>query len=592
MTLSEVCIKRPVLATVFSLLLVVIGALGFQHLNTRFFPKHDNNHIIITTTYTGASAKLVENNITTPIEEAISSVEGIDSIRSNSRQGMSRIRLSLKPGFNSYEVSNKLRNKIAMANSRLPANIKSPIVQSGWGEMELMDVGFISKSENLNALRDYLDRYVINRIQQVPGVTYVEANGANQYSMQILLNPEKMAVRGLGIGDVETAIRNSNIQLPAGEIKDKSISYPITAETKLHDAIQFGNIIIKKLNDHIVRLNDIAEVKLGTDTSKQTIVHVNNQQGIVLTIFQGADANPIKTADKINKLLNDVKDQLPHHIKMIPSFNQAAYMKKSVHEVYQALFIAIICVALVIFLFLGRIRTVLIPLATIPICLIATFGLMSFLGFSINVITLLAIVLSIGLIVDDAIVMLENIQRHIESGIKPFLAAIKGSKEITFSIIAMTITLAAVYAPIGLMNNEAANIFKSFAFTLAGTVLISGFIALTLSPMMCARLLTAHTPNQKSYYNIIERGLNKLRFLYQRMLTRCLKIRFIIIIISLLIATGGYFIFTSLPKDFMPKEDEGFIIATVTVPSGTNANVTHGKIKKVTQIIRQYSEIK
>ncbi|PNT90221.1 efflux RND transporter permease subunit [Coxiella burnetii] len=587
MNISEICIKRPVLALVLSLVLVVVGIMGFNDLNTRFFPKFEQNVINISTAYPSASAKLVESSITTPLEEGISGVQGIDTIISQSFQGESDIKLTLDYGVNVYEVANQIRDKVEQARVQLPTNINAPVVQVGWGNMELMDVGFTAPNENPKAIRDYLERNVIDQIEQIPGIADVEVAGANQYAMRIWLDPQKMAARGLSVNDVQMAIQNSNVELPAGEIKGSSINYPITAETKLNTADQFNNIIVKNDNGQVIRIKDIGQAQLDDDSADQSIVTLDGQPGVLLSINNATDANPLDAAKNVNHFLNQIRPHLPNGMKIVPSFDISAYMHGSIHEVYISIGIAILCVILVIFLFLGRLRTVAIPIATIPVCLIASFGAMYLLGFSINVITLLALVLSIGLVVDDAIVMLENIYRHIENGEKPLIAAIKGSKEITFPVIAMTITLAAVYAPIGLMQNQAANIFRSFAFTLAGAVLISGFVALSLSPMMCSRFLKAQGGEPKGYSRIIETIYERMAQGYQKILAAILNKRILVVFAAVLIAVGGFFLAKNIPMAFVPQEDMGFVIAAVSTSSGSSINTINRGLEQVASIFKQ-----
>jgi hydrophobe/amphiphile efflux-1 (HAE1) family protein len=591
MNLSEICIKRPVLSTVLSLILIIIGVVGFHYLDTRFFPKFEQNSINITTTYPGASAKLVESSITTPLEEGISGVSGIDTVESDSYQGSSLIKITLKSGSDIYEIANQLRDKVEQTRSQLPDSVKAPVVQVGWGNMDLMDVGFTAPpGENLNAVYDYLDRYVLDKITQTPGIANVEVVGANKYAMRIRLDPQKMTARHLSFDDIQAAVKNSNVELPAGEIKGTSINYPINAQTKLVTTTQFNNIIIKNDHRHLIRIKDIGHAELGSDSSDQSIVRINGQPGILVSISNANDANPIDAATAVKDLLNNIQHQLPAGMKIVHSFDLSVYMDSSVHEVYISIGIAILCVILVIFLFLGQLRTVLIPIATIPVCLIAGFGLMYALGFTINMITLLALVLSIGLVVDDAIVMLENIYRHTENGTKPMIAAIKGSKEITFPVIAMTITLAAVYAPIGLMNNQAANIFRSFAFTLAGTVLISGFVALTLSPMMCSRLLKANT-HQRGYARFVETFYDRLANGYQKVLLAILKVRLLVVLAAVLIAVGGFFLLKDIPMAFMPPEDMGLIMATANNPSGASIDDLSNQLQRVSHIISNNPEV-
>jgi len=596
MHLSEICIKRPVLAIVLSLVLVVIGIMGYTYLDTRFFPKFEQNSIIITTHYPGASSQLVELSITTPLEQAISGIQGINTIQSQSYQSVSSITITLTSKMDVDKIANQIRDKVELARSQLPNNLDAPQVQVGWDDMDLMDVGVVDPKQNVNMLRDYLERYVINQIQQIPGIANVYVVGANPYAMRIGVDPQKMAARGLSVDAVETAIKNSNIELPAGEIKGDMINYPMTAETKLSSAAEFNNIIIKNSDGNLIRVKDIGHAVLGEDTGDQSIVKINGQPGVFLSIYNTADANPIDAARDVNHLLNQIAKQLPFSMKIVHSFDSSTYMRESVHEVYVSIIMSILCVITVIFLCLGQWRTVLIPIATIPVCLIATFGLMYFLGFSINVITLLALVLSIGLVVDDAIVMLENIYRHIEQGAKPFVAAITGSKEITFAVIAMTITLAAVYAPIGLMQNQASSIFQSFAFTLASAVLLSGFVALTLSPMMCARLLKhkdTPSPSKQShgYTYWLERGYERLTQAYQKLLTAILKKRLIVLLCAVGIAVGGYFLLKHTPMAFVPSEDMGLIVAQVNSPTGASIATFTTKLQQVSDIFLKNSDV-
>lgn len=592
MNLSEICIKRPVLAIVLSLILVVVGIMGFHYLDTRFFPKFERDRINITTTYPGASAKLVESSITTPLEEAISGVQGIDTIQSDSYQGSSFIKVSVKYGTNLTDVGNQIRDKVDQARSRLPNNIDAPMVKVGSGDMEMMDIGFTAPNGNVNATHDYLDRYIVDKIEQIPGIANVQEVGGNKYAMRIWLDPQKMAARGLSIAQVTAAIQSSNLELPAGEVKSNTINYPINASTKLTTATQFDNIIVKNDNGNIIRIKDIGHVKLGNDGTDQSIVKLNGQRGVLLSINNATDANPIDAARQVNNFLNSVQPSLPKDMKIVHSFDISVYMNASVHEVYVSIIIAILCVIAVIFIFLGQLRTVIVPIATIPVCVIASFGLMYLLGFTINVITLLALVLSIGLVVDDAIVMLENIYRHIENGAKPLAAAIKGSKEITFPVIAMTITLAAVYAPIGLMHNQAANIFRSFAFTLAGAVLVSGFVALTLSPMMCSHLLKSSVHQSKGYSHFIEKLYVRIANVYENILTHILKVPTLVVFAAILIAVGGYFLFKHTRMNFMISEDMGLIVAASnSSPPNASIKFLSGQLQQVSNIIASTPEV-
>jgi multidrug efflux pump len=582
MNISEVCIKRPVFATVLSLILIVIGIMGLHYLDTRFLPKFENNHLWIETNYAGASAALVETSITTPLEEAVSGIEGIDTVSSTSYRGFSDITITLKDGVTVNDVANKVRDKVENTRSKLPDSVTAPEVETGGnGSGELMDIGFVDPNMDLPAIRDYLKRYVVNAIGQISGVAKVNYMGAGEYTMQVRLNPAKMAARQITIAEVQQAIKNSNIELPAGKIRGLNVDYPITAATKLNTAAEFNQIVVKQAKGKTIRIADIGQAKIAPDTTTDSFVRVNNKPGILLNIHATDEANPIDTSSRIKHYLKSISTDMPSGMKAIVAYDQSTFMKDSIYEVYVSILFSILCVLVIIYCFLGQLRSVAIPIVTIPICIFATFGIMYFLGFTINIITLLALVLSIGLVVDDAIVMLENVHRHIEAGEKPLMAAIKGSKEMTFAIVAMTLTLAAVYAPVGLIHGKISAIFKPFALTLAGAVIISGFVALTLSPMMCAHLLKPHTTSR--YVSFLDRLFLRLGNGYQQALGFILNKRYLVIITMVFIIIGGFFLVKSVPFTFMPKEDVGIVMGKINTPSGSNihylANQTQGVAK-------------
>ena len=590
MKLPTFCIQRPVFATVLSLILMMIGVMGFQHLHTRFLPKFAVNQIFITTSYPGASASLVETAITTPIEKEISGVEGVDYVTSDSSQGVSFIKAILKPGVNLYDVTNKIRNRAAIAVYYLPSTVQAPIVKVGHDEMDLMDVAFSIQGEKLKSLRDYLDHYVITPLSQLPGIANIEVYGANKYAMRITLHPNAMAARHITINDIQSAISNNNLQLPAGYIKTPNMEFPITAKTALHTVSQFGNIVVKNNSGQPVYLKDIANIKLGNDTALKSLVHVNGKPAILLSIFNTDDANPIDEAAQLRTQLKKIQNQLPSNIHYTITFDSSKFMNASINEVYKSIAIAIAFVSFILFLTLGKLRSALIPIVTIPICIISTMGFMYFCGFSINIITLLAIVLSVGLVVDDAIVVLENCHRHIENGLSRMQAAIKGSQEIATPVIAMTLTLAAVYAPIGLIKGVVAHIFASFAFTLAIAVIISGFVALTLSPMMCSRFLSSSVDTHAT--SAMQTIFKKLSVLYQQLLSRVLQHRLKIILATLFVAVLGFMIAGTLNKTFIPQEDMGFLVTTLNTPIEDNDQYTENQLQQLNSILLTQRAVK
>ena len=554
-------------------------------------PKFEQRSINIFASYPGASAKLMEASVTTPLEDAISGIEGIDTVQSESSQGDSSLELKIKSGFDVDVLANKIRNKISLATYKLPSSIRMPTVISGWGSMELMDYGFTDSEQSLESIRDYIDRYIKDHIQQIPGVANVSINGANQLAMRISLNPKKMTALNLDINDVRDAINKNNVELPAGMIHTNQLNYPINANTKLKTISEFRNLVIKNEKNRIIRLNDIATVALDADNSSPLLIGINHKPGILLEVYNTTEGNPIATAKAVEHMMTELQEQMPATMKVTKFFDQTIFMKESIHEVYLSIFFAIFCVGLIIFLFLGKIRTSLVPIITIPICLMSSFGLMYLLGFTINVITLIAIVLSIGLVVDDAIVMLENIHRHITAGLTPLKASLKGSKEISFAVIAMTITLAAVYAPIGLMSGGFSNVYRSFAFTLAGAVIISGFVALTLTPMMCAKLLKKPDNRQIDYESRVDLAFKKISKQYQNLLNAILKHRVWIIILTLVLGVLGYFIFNALPKGALPADDMGLVTINYKAPVGGNVTYNNDKLKKINALLNPVSSV-
>lgn len=591
MKLPTFCIQRPVFATVLSLILIMIGIMGYQNLETRFLPHFQENRVLITTVYTGASANLVESTITTPLEKSISGIDGIDYMSSVSSQGVSAITVILKSGVNIYNITSKIRNQIALAASSLPNTIQAPEVQSGYSGIDLMDIGFTIQNGSLRQLRNYLDRFVMDRIQELPGVSSVNILGANKYAMRVTLHPTEMAARQINVSEIDNAIRESNLQLPAGSIQTTAMDFPITAKTALHTAKQFGNIVIARQNGHLIRLKDIATIRLGNDIAAKSFVHINGVPAILISVYNTNESNPIDVSAQLRQLLKRMSAQLPPNIHYTITFDQSNFMKASIAEVYKSIFLSIIFVAIIIFFSIGKIRSSLIPIITIPVCILATAGLMYFAGFSINIITLLAIVLSIGLVVDDAIVVLENIHRHMENGLTRLQAAIKGSQEIATPVIAMTLTLAAVYTPIGLIKGVIAHIFSSFAFTLAIAVIISGFVALTLSPMMCSKLLSEHTGHDNKLTQGIELFFHRLTSHYQKILSRVLSHRFKIIVLTVIIAIAGFMVAGTLDKTFLPKEDMGFLITLLKSSSGSNNNTSQQQLSTINDLLLKNSAV-
>lgn len=591
MRLSEICIKRPVLATVLSLIIIMLGVVSINYLHTKFLPTFQSKSIRIQTQYPGASAKLIETSITTPIEKAVAGIQGIDHITSSSLRGLSNISIHMRTGANIEQVANQIRAALSRTRDSLPTGTKSPEIKVGYGSNKIMSISAASDTLSIDATRDYLKRYVITRLEQIPGVSHVDLDGASDYAMRIILNPKKLAAHDLTAADVKSIIQESNWQVPAGSIDADGQTIPITVDTKLQSAKAFNNIVLKNNNGTSVHLRDVASVALGSAINQPTIMRINGRIGVGIGIYSTASANPIIISKKINALLGELKSQLPSTLHLSTQFDIADFMNSSIDEVYISIFIAIACVIIIIFLFLGRVRSAIIPLVTIPVCLLAAFAILFLFDLSINIISLLAIVLSIGLVVDDAIVMLENIHRNIELGLSPREAAIKGSREITFAVIAMTLTLAAVFAPVGFIQGSIQKLMQSFAYTLAGTVIVSGFIALTLTPMMCAKLFKPIQSTERGYSHWLDNNFGRLEQAYHWLLTHVLRVRWMIIIMVLAVAGAGFWFFDGLSKNFMPKEDLGFVVVVPISHAGISVAEQSDKMEKIRGLFDKNSAI-
>ena len=589
--LTQTCIRRPVFAIVMNLILVILGISSYYYLNLRFFPEFQTHHINIETSFSGASPKLVENRITNPIESALSNVTGIDKMTSSSSRGSSIITLKLQNNADLSQITTAIRNSLSRAQAKLPDSVNPPTMEVGHSSNSFLHMAVTDDNRTPSQIRDYLKRFVVNKLLQIPGMADVRIHGAQQQAVRIELNPQRMAAYGLNVEQISQALKANNVQLPAGTVQSHAYNYPINAQTNFQSLDDFRNLVVAR-NDSgaFVHLQDIAKVRLAAKTNDKRQLTVNGQQAVSPVLYNEQDASPITVNKYLQKALPQIKADLPHSMHMNVFFNSTHFLRNAVHEVYYTLIFAIICVLVAIFLFLGHWRAVLIPIITVPICLIATFACMGLLGYSLNVITLLALVLAIGLVVDDAIVMLENIYRYLEKGFQPIQAALTGSREIVFAVIGMTICLAAVYAPVGLIHNKIAIIFQQFAYTLASAVLISGFVALTLTPMMCSRLLKS-SDLQSGFSLWLENFFDKLRHRYSRLLRWVLSKTVWVIIFTLGFAVLGYATFRTLPTQFMPNKDLGLIVNILDTPSNANFKTIQNKAKQAQSIIKHNSAV-
>ncbi|MEM9243077.1 MAG: efflux RND transporter permease subunit [Pseudomonadota bacterium] len=594
MKLCNFCIKRPAFTTVLSLLIIAIGLICYQKLSVRYLPKITVPIITVSTDYPGASSQIVESQVTNLLEDAMSGLSGLKFMTSTSINGNSQIMLTFLPKTGINSATADIRANIAKVVDQLPPGTKMPVVSKlDANTQPILFFSYADDNKSIGALTNYVRQFIVPQFQASSGVAKVKLWSSHYYALRIWLNPTEMAARGVTVSDITQVLQHQNIAVPTGTIKGKELAYTVVADLKLHRPAQFGNLLIKDTNNHVVRLKDVARIEVGTEhrttDTEMRYFSINGKQGVAIGLIPEAGANNLQMTDLALKLAHKIAAGLPDGMTQNIVYNQSDFTKAALHSVFEAIFEAFILVVLVIGLFLGSIRAAIIPIVTVPICLIGSFAVIYFLGYSINSITLLALVLAIGLVVDDAIVMLENIARFTEKGIAPLQAAFKGSKQIAFAIVAMTITLAGVYAPVGFSSGISGTFFKEFAFTLLGAVLISGFVALTLSPMMCATMLKTTTQNR--YHQWLEKLFNHLQIAYRQILHYLLKraLRVLTVIVALIAI--GVLTFFSLSKELAPPMNMPIINVFVkTAPQDSYAKI-HSFIPKFESTLNHTPEV-
>ena len=572
MVLSDISIRRPVFATVINLVVLLLGIIAYDRLAVRQIPNVDTPVVTVNTSYPGASAQVIESQVTQPIEDALSGVEGIEYMQSVSREQSSQVTIRFRLDRDPDGAASDVRDRVAQARQRLPDEVDEPIVQKQEADAEpIIFLAFSSDQHSQVEIADYAERLVKDRIQQIPGVAQAQVF-ASTYAMRVWIQPQRLVGFGLTPGDVEQALRSQNVEIPAGRVEGTDREFTVLPQTDLQTPEEFGNVILGESNGYLVRLKDVARIELGAQQERFR-ARYNGVNAVPLGITKQAVANPLEISEALEALIPQIQRTLPEGLQLDIAFDSTIFIEKSIEEVYKTVIEAVLLVVVVIFLFLRSWRATLIPLVTIPVSLIGAFALMLAFGFTINTLTLLAMVLAIGLVVDDAIVMLENIYRHIEEGMPPFQAALKGSKEIGFAIVAMTLTLAAVYVPLAFSTGRTGKLFVEFAMTLAGAVLVSGFTALTLSPMMSSKLLR-HEKKHGRFYEAGERVLRRLDDGYRAVLTRALKLRWAVVGVGLVVFALAGVLFMTLPRELAPQEDQGVIIGFGQAPEGSTVGYT------------------
>jgi multidrug efflux pump len=608
MQLAEVSIRRPVFATVLSLLIVLIGAVSFNRLSVREYPKIDEPVVTVSVKYPGASAEVIESQVTKTLEDSIAGIDAVDVITSISRAEQSQISVRFRLEKDADAAAAEVRDRTSRVRGRLPQAIEEPVIAKVEADaFPVIWLAFTSDTLSPLQINDLVNRIVKSRLQTVTGVADVRIFGERKYAMRVWLDPDKLAGFRLTTQDVEDAIRRSNLELPAGRIESQQREFSVTSQTDLVRPGQFAEIVVKNVNGFPVKIRDVARVQEGA-ADERSSVRLNGRQAISAGVIRQATANPLQLSAGVREMIPKLKADLPSDITIDIANDNSVFIDRSVKNVYRTIIEAIVLVALVIFVFLRTFRASIIPIVTIPVSLVGTFALMALAGFTINTLTLLALVLAIGLVVDDAIVMLENIFRHIEEGLDPFSAAIKGAREIGFAVITMTMTLVAVYAPLAFTPGRTGRLFVEFALALAGAVVVSGFVALTLTPMMCS-LLLKHNPKPNWFDRSMERWLTALSDQYGRLLRWVvtarvggrregrggvagwiLQARWIVIGVMLGSAYAIYLVYPTMKQELSPLEDRGTILATVNAPDGSTLEYTNRYAQALEKMGQPYAE--
>jgi multidrug efflux pump len=589
MKLSETSIRRPVLATVMSLLLVLVGLVSFQQLSVREYPRIDEPLVNVSTRLQGASSEVIESQVTKPLEDSIAGIDGVDIMTSISRTESSQITVRFRLSKDPDTAAAEVRDRVARVRGRLPAAVDEPVISKVEADATpTIWLAYTSETMGPLELTDLINRVVKPRLQTVPGVADVQVGGDRRFAMRVWLDPDRLAAFRLTVQDVEDALRRQNLEVPAGRIESAQREFSVTARTDLNRVSEFEQVALKTVNGYTVRLRDVARIEEAAQ-SERSRVRLNGVPSISTGIIRNATANPIDVANGVRELMPQIQRDLPPSVTVVQANDLSVFIDRSVKAVYTTVAEAVVLVALVVFVFLRTLRASIIPLVTIPVSLIGAFTLIALAGFTVNTLTLLALVLAIGLVVDDAIVVLENIYRHIEEGMKPFQAAIKGIREISFAVIAMTLTLAAVFAPLAFTPGRTGRLFGEFALTLAGAVLVSGFVALTLTPMMCSKLLR-HNPQPGRFDRGMERLLTGLSSGYGRALAWTLQRRWLIVGVMLASAGGSWYLFTTTKSELAPYEDRGVIAMPVRAPDGATLEYTARYLDAVDAIGAQFPE--
>ncbi len=590
MRFTDLFIKRPVLAVVVSLVILLAGLQSIRSLSVRQYPRSDIAVVLVSTTYVGANADLVRGFITTPLERVIASADGIDYMESSSAQGLSTITVHLKLNYDTNAALTQIQAKVAQVRNDLPPEAEAPVIdlQTADNQFASMYIGFSSAELDQNQITDYLTRVVQPKLSAISGVQRADILGDRTFAMRIWLKPDKMAALGITPSAVHDALAKNNYLSAVGSTKGSMVSVNLVANTNLTTADEFRQLVVKQDNGVVVRLGEIADVVLGAQ-NYDSEVRFNGETATFMGIWVLPTANSLQVIKEVRNVIPGIQAQLPPGMKVGIPYDATAYIQDAINEVLRTLSETLLIVIVVIFLFLGSMRSVLIPVVAIPISLIGAVFLMLVFGFTINLLTLLAIVLSVGLVVDDAIVMVENVERHIHLGKSPYRAAIDAARELVGPIIAMTITLAAVYAPVGIQGGLTGALFREFAFTLAGAVIVSGVVALTLSPMMGSQLLRAGA-TERGFAGWINRRFDSIRSTYSNLLTGTLRFRPVVLTLWAIVAILIVPFYMFSQRELAPAEDQGVVFGVIQASANSTIDQTRLFTQEVYDVYHAFPE--
>ncbi|HYL13121.1 MAG TPA: efflux RND transporter permease subunit [Terriglobales bacterium] len=590
MKFTDLFIKRPVLAMVVSLVILIAGLQSIRSLSVRQYPRSDIAVVQVSTTYVGANADLVRGFITTPLERVIASADGIDYMESSSAQGLSTITVHLKLNYDTNAALTQIQAKVAQVRNDLPPEAEAPVIelQTADNQFAAMYLGFSSSDLDQNQITDYLTRVVQPKLSAISGVQRADILGDRTFAMRIWLKPEEMAAHGISPSAVRDALARNNYLSALGSTKGSMVSVNLVANTDLRTPEEFRQLVVKQENGVVVRLGDIADVVLGAQNYEQD-VRFNGETATFMGVWVLPTANSLAVIKNVREAIPGIRAQLPAGMKVGIPYDSTEYIQDAINEVLRTLSETLLIVIVVIFLFLGSMRSVLIPIVAIPISLVGAVFLMLVAGFTINLLTLLAIVLSVGLVVDDAIVMVENVERHLQGGKPPLRAALDAARELVGPIIAMTITLAAVYAPIGIQGGLTGALFREFAFTLAGAVIVSGVVALTLSPMMGSKLLRAGD-TERGFAGWINRRFDRVREAYSNTLAGTLRYRPVVLVLWAIVVLLMVPFYMFSQRELAPAEDQGVVFGVIQASPNSTIDQTNLFTNEVYDVYHSFPE--